>query len=84
MPDRRLLEHKAFAAEVRHRLNEWEVADWLRLRDEQRARRLSAPPAAQRSKGLAPTERVAGPAPRRAAPAGPMLYRDGGRILYIG
>jgi hypothetical protein len=72
MPDRRVLEHKAFAAEVRHRLNEWEVEDWLQLRDEQRARRPPAPP-----------ERVARPAPRRAASTAPMLYSSGGRVLFV-
>jgi hypothetical protein len=64
MPDRRVLEARAYAAEVRYRLTEWEFADWLQLRDEQR-------------------ERAARPATRDAAPIGPMLYRNGGRILYI-
>jgi hypothetical protein len=64
MPDLRFLEHKAFQAEVRYRLTEWEVQDWLRSRDEQR-------------------ESAARPAPRYAAPTGPLLYRAGGRVLYI-
>jgi hypothetical protein len=61
---RRVLEARAFAAEVRYRLTEWDIADWLQSRDEQR-------------------ERAARPAPRDAAPIGPMLYRNGGRILYV-
>jgi WhiB family redox-sensing transcriptional regulator len=64
MPSGRLLEHNSFAAEVHHRLTEWEIADWLQSRDEQ-------------------LERAARPAPRDAEPTGPMLYRNGGRILYI-
>jgi len=44
MASRRLLEHKAFAAEAHCRLTEWEIEDWLRLRDRQRERAASPAP----------------------------------------
>jgi hypothetical protein len=79
MPDRRLAAYKAFAAEVHCRLSEWEIADWLSLREEQRDR------AARPALHVTDDERSSSGkvAPRQAAPTGPMLYSNGGRILYV-